>query len=358
MPILQKHIHLWNDWVAQHPHGSLFQTSAWAHFQQQLPGRGKTWIITNTDRIEDGGGVIVKHELPFGRSWLECPSGPLFPATTTATTPRKLTDTLNSFITALSPLAAAENAIFVRINLPIHNDDTGAGALHVNELRVALTSAKFKRAHQTHIPEHTIIVDLTPTEDKILARMKPKGRYNIGLAKRHNIIIEKAPASDIPIFYKLLQSTGERDQFGIHAESHYKTMLDSLGEHAQLFIAYIPADTANPAATRIPVAGLIATYFGDTATYYYGASSYEHRALMAPYLLHWNVMREAKNRGYKRYDLFGIAPENDPTHPWRSITDFKTKFGGDRITYLPTMEYIFKPAWYAALRAAKFLRRK
>jgi lipid II:glycine glycyltransferase (peptidoglycan interpeptide bridge formation enzyme) len=78
--------------------------------------------------------------------------------------------------------------------------------------------------------------------------------------------------------------------------------------------------------------------------YYYGASSYTHRALMAPYALQWAAMRYYKARGCATYDLLGIAPPDaPPDHPWQGISAFKEKFGGEVVMYPPEQEIVLRP---------------
>jgi lipid II:glycine glycyltransferase (peptidoglycan interpeptide bridge formation enzyme) len=68
---------------------------------------------------------------------------------------------------------------------------------------------------------------------------------------------------------------------------------------------------------------------------------------MAPYLLHFEVMREAKALGHEWYDLWGIAPPNQPDHPWQNFSAFKAKFGGVEVHSVPTLDFVYDPAAYA-----------
>jgi lipid II:glycine glycyltransferase (peptidoglycan interpeptide bridge formation enzyme) len=88
-------------------------------------------------------------------------------------------------------------------------------------------------------------------------------------------------------------------------------------------------------------------YFGRRATYFYGGSLVLHRRVMAPYLLHYEIMRSAKARGCDYYDLWGIEPANEPDHPWHDISVFKRKFGGVEIHLTPTLDYVYDPAAYS-----------
>ncbi len=103
-------------------------------------------------------------------------------------------------------------------------------------------------------------------------------------------------------------------------------------------LAYGPEDEAKP------IAGLIGVIHGPAGIYYYGASSYASRALMAPYALQWEAIQHCKRNGCVSYDLLGVAPvHGGPDHPWAGISSFKEKFGGAFLTYPPEQQIVLKP---------------
>ena len=67
---------------------------------------------------------------------------------------------------------------------------------------------------------------------------------------------------------------------------------------------------------------------------------------MAPYLLHFEIMHKAKGLGHGWYDFWGIAPDDEPEHPWKNLTVFKSKFGGVEEHLVPTMDFVFDEAAY------------
>lgn len=195
-------------------------------------------------------------------------------------------------------------------------------------------------------PEATRVIDLTKPEADILAQMHSKGRYNITLAKKHGIEVTEGTSKDISAFYELLRSTGGRDGFKISQKSHYTRFLECLPQSFILMAMHAGK----------PISGLIGVQWHDTAFYYYGASSYEHRNLMAPYLLQWEAMQRSKARGCSRYDLLGISPENAPSDdPWQGISDFKRKFGGEVVTYPVEQMLILRPIMRQALQMKRKL---
>ncbi len=351
-------LHLWNDFVKLQPLGSLYQTSVWEHFQKQIPGKGKSWTCIVTDPKKNnhilGGGLLILHSLPFNLSWLECPRGPVFDIThTSALSHSELEYFFQNFLEQAKKIADANRAVFLRIDPPVIASDIPLVEAY-NDLTKKL---HFKPAHASYFPQTTLTIDLTKTQEEMLKQMKSKGRYNIKLAEKHGITIERINTHTnkdaIAQFYDLIMQTAKRDNFFAHNLAYYESMLEALGDSATLFMAY---------HKQKPVVGLIATYFADTATYYYGASSYADRPLMAPYLLQWHVMLDAQSKGYKTYDLLGIANIDqitgipDAHHPLAGVTDFKTKFGGNIISYLPAKEFVYKPIWYWVIKMRKRLR--
>jgi lipid II:glycine glycyltransferase (peptidoglycan interpeptide bridge formation enzyme) len=105
------------------------------------------------------------------------------------------------------------------------------------------------------------------------------------------------------------------------------------------------------------IASALVVYFGHTAMYYYGGSRAEHRNVMAPYLLHFEIMRKAKALGCRYYDFGGVAPQSTLDNRWTDISIFKRKFGGREVHFVPTLEYIYDPAAYHEWEALKRDRR-
>jgi lipid II:glycine glycyltransferase (peptidoglycan interpeptide bridge formation enzyme) len=191
------------------------------------------------------------------------------------------------------------------------------------------------RTSRRHVhPEASLLIDLTQSEEDILKQMHQKGRYNINLARKHGVEIVQGTVHDIDEFYRLLTRTGSRDHFIILQKSQYKRFFESL-DGSQLLLAKHEGKV---------ISGVLNAVWNGTMLYYYGASSYNDRHLMAPYLLQWEAMRRAKARGCHTYDLLGImppdAPENDP---WKGITDFKRKFGGTLVTYPREQVCVLRP---------------
>ncbi|KKQ72197.1 MAG: pentaglycine interpeptide bridge formation protein [Candidatus Peregrinibacteria bacterium GW2011_GWC2_39_14] len=348
----------WNRFVASHSFGTIHQTTFWGDFQAKSRNRDKYFLIevkgeskSGSEAIPKFGGLFIRQRLPFGLSWLYCPRGPLC----NYENPELAKKQLQEILEKLKPIARKEKAVFVRMDPPIEKSAQSNSA--------TVFPPHFKRAHAEYQPEHTLIIDLLQSEDQILSQMKPKGRYNIKVAQKHDVKIRKSAnpsrnssafKKDLDAFYALLTQTCKRDGFQIHSKSYYENMLEALMPQnlADLYFAEYEGKV---------IAGIIVTNFKDTTTYYFGASDHNFRHLMAPYLLQWEALTQAKKDGFKFYDFLGIAPLDQSgapikSHHYSKITDFKLKFGGTHISHQPAQEFSFKKLIFSAIKFAKKFR--
>lgn len=132
-----------------------------------------------------------------------------------------------------------------------------------------------------------------------------------------------------------MRKTARRDKFYLHPKEYYEKLSEM--PEIKIFGIYHEDELIATAAV---------SFWGDTATYLHGASDYEHRALMAPYLLHWEIMKDAKAAGMKHYDFGGIAPKSEPDHYLAGVTRFKSGWGGEYVEYPGSYDYVIEPSWY------------
>jgi peptidoglycan pentaglycine glycine transferase (the first glycine) len=267
----------WDSFFAQHPDAHLLQSGQW--------GKLKSAFGWQPDYAVYGGvgAQVLFRPVLAGFRFAYLPRGPV------PSSPESLT----GILPALDQLCRAHKAIFLKIE-----PDFGDSPDSVR----ALQAAGFVPSIQTVQPPRTILVDLQGTDDDLLGRMKQKTRYNIRLAMKHGVAVEAS--EDTGIFSRMMEVTGERDSFSIHAGDYYRNAysLFSSTQNVCLLLAKYQDR---------PVAGLMAFAQGRRAWYLYGASTDEHRDVMAPYLLQWEAMRWARARGCTEYDLWGIPDEEE-----------------------------------------------
>lgn len=339
----------WNQFLLREPTqvGIFLQSWEWLDFQEKI---GRQVYRLGMEGAAGACGII-KQDLPMGKSYLYSPRGPIFSHNLDA---RRYHELFNECQEGIRRLDKKRQTIFWRFEpmanlaaLPRRIGGYGtptpleATSLHTRRGRYLIAPAHSVAPVQ---PKQTLIVDLTQSEDKILAAMHEKTRYNVRLADRKGVRCHVSGLSnhDVDAFWELLRETAKRDGFKTHPRWYYEKMLQILNNGAmttRLWLAYYNQEI---------VAGAIVGYFGDTATYLHGASLYKHRSLMAPYVLHWQVMQEAKAQGYKWYDFWGIDEKK-----WPGMTRFKMGFGGKIIDYPGAFDLPLNKFWYRLYRIGR-----
>jgi peptidoglycan pentaglycine glycine transferase (the first glycine) len=285
----------WDSFVAAHPQGHILQTSAWGDLKCAFG-----WSVARVGIKKEGvlvaGAQVLFRPLPTGLYTIAyIPKGPIVDWAN---------DSLVDFLfKSLDNVAHSANAVFLKIE-PVTS-------IPPNALPAAL---KIAPAHNIQ-PPRSLIIDLRPAEETLLANMKQKTRYNVRLAAKKDIIV--TPSEDIDAFCQLMKVTGERDNFGVHDEKYYRTAYDLFHplNRAQLFIATFNGQ---------PLAGLMLFTLGTRAWYLYGGSSNEERNRMPAYLLQWEAMRWAKAHGVEEYDLWGVPDEDEA----KLEAEFETRHEG------------------------------
>jgi peptidoglycan pentaglycine glycine transferase (the first glycine) len=179
---------------------------------------------------------------------------------------------------------------------------------------------------------NTVVVDLQPSEEELLARMKQKTRYNIRLAERKGVQVRPAGASDLDLLYEMYADTAARDGFLIRDRGYYLRTWGILLE----------AGLAEPLIAEVdgePAAGVVIVRFAGQAWYYNGMSRPVHREKMPSYLLQWEAMRRAKRAGCRAYDLWGAPDAFVESDPLWGVYRFKEGLGGQVVRTLGAYDY-------------------
>ena len=306
----------WENFLTRNPQAHLLQSSHWGQLKSEFG-----WDAVQITQGDNGAQVLFRR-LPLGFSIAYIPRGPVGPD-------------LQDLLPELDKACRARRAIVLKIE-PDAWEDEEAGAV----------PAGFQPSAHSIQPPRTITVDLRGDEDAVLARMKQKTRYNIRLGLRKGVVVRES--GDLDTFNSLMETTGERDAFGVHSADYYRRAYELFKPHemCELLIAE---------AEGTPLAALMVFARGERAWYFYGASANEFRNFMPTYVLQWEAMRWARQRGCTEYDLWGIPDADEDTLEaefsersdglW-GVYRFKRGFGGSVRRSAGPFDRVYNPVMY------------
>ncbi len=278
---------------------SFLQSPQWQKFQE---ANGKTCV-------RSGFGFGVVEVLPVVGNYLYLPRGPMLIET--------------AIKDELLKTAQEYRAGWIRVE-PGSIDE-------LETLRSVFVGYRIVPAPHDVQPREILAMDIDSDDDALLAQMKSKTRYNIRLAEKHGVSIRFSRAvNDLEHFIDLIYATTERKSIRPHPKKYYRNFFTIFSEtECMLALAEHQGKT---------LAANLLVFHAGTAYYLHGGSSSEGRHLMAPYLLQWESIREAKRRGCTLYNFGGVNTKGD-RGAWAGITRFKQGFA-------PQTEAILFPGTY------------
>ena len=307
---------------ANSPDGGFLQSDFWRKFQERF-GR-KTF---HADEKDAEGNIFVSvnviiHKLPIAGEYFYIPRGPVLSNKIINSKNQIYTTKIKKFLDNLIVLARENNIGWIRIE---PNSEKELDFIKSN----LPDSLKTKKLTVDVQPREILILDVTKSEKELLSQMKQKTRYNIKLSQKRGVTVKvisnfQFPSSEryIKEFLRLVKITAERDKIKSHPESYYCKMFEAIPPEI------LKMDVAEYKG-KIIAANLV-LFFGKTATFMHGASDDIHRNAMAPYLLQWQQILDAKRAGCTKYDFGGVSTHYSllTTHykKWSGITKFKTGF--------------------------------
>jgi peptidoglycan pentaglycine glycine transferase (the first glycine) len=318
----------WNAFVATVPHVHFQQSWQWGELAPQLGGEAVRIGALCDGELRGAAQVFVNRLAGGGRTMLYIPRGPAL-----AEQSARLYGPL---LEAVRDLGRERSSLGVRIetNLP-------AGDERVTSI---LSSMHLRPSFPPSQPRSSWMLDVSKPEDDLLAGMKQKTRYNVRLAAKKGVQVTEADPDDLEEFYALYRVTAERDDFFVHSLDIYRRMFALFREAGMFSMLFARFQGELIAAVTL-------IHLGDTCWYLHGASSNEHRNLMATYLLQWEAIKRAREWGCRLYDFRAVPDLLQEDQDMYGVYRFKEGFGGYQYTTMHTYSQAFRPGFFGLWQA-------
>jgi peptidoglycan pentaglycine glycine transferase (the first glycine) len=329
----------WDEAIRSLPYRHILQTEEWGEFKRRSTGWTPDKILLRDQHDEIAGGALILTRRIGPLSVMYVPKGPML----------EYSDPLllNQMLDRLEKLARQQRAIWLKIDPDVI---AGVGApgepdsfdQPLGQQVIAMLRKRGWRFSDSQVQfRNTITIDLTRSEDEILAAMGQGKRRKVRYGPRHGVTVRAATLNDLPLLYRLYMETGQRDSFLTRPYAYYA---DEWGTMMRAGLAHaLIAEVGG-----VAVAHVILFHFGRKCWYFYGASvsDNEMRKLMPGDLLQWEAVRWAKAQGYAIYDLWGAPNDFSESDPMWGVYQFKRDFGGTVVRHIGAWDYAPVPALY------------
>lgn len=317
----------------------------WGIFQEHMGAKIFRLGIYVGD-ILVGIALIIKVTARRG-SFLFCPQGPII--TDSGFSFAGNYELLSTLVAYLRALALKEKCHFIRISPLMEN---------TKQNRQLFYDCGFHRAPIHMHPEIAWMLDITKSEEELLGNMRKGTRYSIRKAQKDGVVItQSSDPADTENFYRIYRSTVDRQHFSPFSKDYMNREFESFqgSDAVRYFFALYRGEI---------LATAMIIFDHSSAYYHHGASLLKYPKVPLSYLLQWEAIREAKQRGCCRYNFWGIAEGETVRflkffkreHPWAGLSLFKKGFGGVEERYVSAQDFPLHP-WYNVVSAIETIRR-
>lgn len=321
----------YDSFVSSHPKGHFLQTWEWGQVKKSMGWEPLPLILEEDGEIR-ASLLILKRKLPLPgikKCIFYSPRGPVADIDSE--------ELCRVLFDGAAKVAKAHGAIFLKVDPDVPKDNTGFEQILKN---CGLVRNEVGLDFEGVQPSFVFRLDIAPSEIKLLENMHPKTRYNIRLAGKKGVTIrEAASRKDLEDFYAILIETARRDKFLVRGFEYFETIWNQMVENnlAQVFLAEYEGQ---------PVSGTLVMLLGDKAWYLYGASSNEHRNIMPNYLIQWEMICWAREKGCSLYDFRGVSGDLDESNPLYGLYRFKKGFNGDLVEFTGEWDKVYARFFY------------
>lgn len=237
----------------------------------------------------------------------------------------------------------ANDCVFVRVRPQLERTKEAYQIFKENGLKSAPTFLSV---------EYAAILDLNKSEEEIMKSMHRRIRYAVNNARNKGFTIEKSTdPEDIHTFYEIQSQTAKRQSFVEFSEDFLKKQFAAFAKNGEA-VLYTAKYNDEILAQNFMI------FYGNEASYHYAASTALGTKMSGSPILHIEAMKDARKRGIKRYNLWGIVGEDEKSHRFYGVSFFKRGFGGDELKYLPAHDLVLKPLKYQKTKLIEEVRKK
>lgn len=323
----------WEEFVQSRPEANFLQSWQWGEFHSS---RGKKILRRGIYKDNKLVGVYTGQiENARRGKRLEIAGGPIIDWDDA--------EIVNITTEDIKKQTKAANAVFARIRPQLVQSKKAEKIFSANG---------FKKAPMYLSVELAGVLDLNKNEEEIMKGMRQRLRRALRKAQKNNITVTtSSDPKDVDTFYDIQIQTAKRHDFVAFSREFLKKQFAAFAKDGQV-VLYTATHNDEILAQNFMI------FYGNEASYHYGVSTELGTKLSGAPLLHMHAMEDARQKGIKRYNFWGIVPEDQTDHRFYGVSVFKRGFGVDELQYMPAHDLVVDSKRYAGTWLVETARRK
>ena len=324
----------WDAFVTSHEDANFLHSWAWGDFHE---ARGKKVIrrIALDDKDQIIAAYVGQIETAKRGTYMAIAGGPIMDWSKKSLREAIFND--------IKEQAKENHCVFVRVRPQITETEKN---------RKLFKDLGLRPAPMYLSVEFAGVLDISKPEEEILAGAAQGLRRKIRKAEKNNITVSTSEdPKDIHEFYQIELETAKRHKFVEFSESFLMKQFEAFAKYGQvkLYTAKLGDEI---------LAQNFMIFYGNEASYHYGVSTQLGTQYSGAPLLHMQAMRDARERGIKRYNFWGITGLDETKHRFYGVSQFKRSFGVEELKYLHAHDLVINKAKYRLNFAVEKLRAK
>ena len=327
---------IWQLFLERNPQleANFTQSFNWGVFYERLDRRVFRRGYFQKGRLIAGYTAVLE----TGKWWscLNIAGGPLLDWTN-----KKL---ILSFKADILAIARKQKCCFIRLRPAVADSP---------QMRKILKTLDLRPSPMGLSVEFAGLLDLTLSDEQLLANMNQSLRRKIRKAQKDRQIeirVSKAK-SDAQLFAKLHLEHAQRQQYVPFSISRLTTQFEVFSQDDQALLYIAQRDNQILAANMI-------FFYSQEASYHFGISTSLGQKYSSAPLLHLAAIKEAKKRGLKIYNFWGIVKPDEVNHRYFGLSQFKRSFGIIEHHYVPAHDLVCRRGLYVLTHLFESWQRK
>ncbi len=257
----------WDEFLAAHPSGSFYHRFAWKDINERNFGHETFFLAAwRGDRLVGVFPLVLVSTRMFGRILCSMP-----------------------FVNYGGPCSGEPEAMTLLLDEMV----ALAARMHADYTEIR-TLEPLAREFPSALHKISMTLALQPDPDTLWNAFTSKHRTNIRRVYKDGLRVTSGHLDLLDTFYDVLAESWRQHGTPIYRRRYFADILSAFPQETRIFVAW---------QDETPVAAAFNGYYRDTVEGMWAGTDNRYRHLQTSYVLYWEMIKDACERGFRHYHL-------------------------------------------------------